>query len=122
MMHYHVAEINIAKMKGVTIDDPVINEFADNLDRVNALAENSAGFVWRLKDESNNATSARLMMSRSSSNGLSGRTWKALKPLRTKRFILIFETSKRAVSPVRQGVSGHVVGARRASAHCAGSG
>ncbi|WP_020598811.1 DUF3291 domain-containing protein [Spirosoma panaciterrae] len=57
MMTYHLAEINIAKMKGVSIDDPVMAEFADNLDRVNALAENSAGFVWRLKDESNNATS-----------------------------------------------------------------
>src|SRR4051812_42391138 len=44
-------------MKGVAIDDPVMNEFADNLDRVNALAENSAGFVWRLKDGSNKATS-----------------------------------------------------------------
>jgi hypothetical protein len=30
--------------------------FVDNLDRVNELAENSLGFVWRLKDESNNAT------------------------------------------------------------------
>ena len=56
MMTYHLAEINIAKMKGVTIDDPIMAEFVDNLDRVNALAENSAGFVWRLKDESNNAT------------------------------------------------------------------
>ena len=33
--------------------------FMDNLDRVNALAERSAGFVWRLKDESNNATALR---------------------------------------------------------------
>jgi hypothetical protein len=30
-----------------------------NLDRVNALAERSEGFVWRLKDDSNNATAIR---------------------------------------------------------------
>ncbi|WP_080057587.1 DUF3291 domain-containing protein [Spirosoma aerolatum] len=57
MMNYHLAEINIARMKGVMIDDPMMSEFTDNLDQVNTLAENSAGFVWRLKDESNKATS-----------------------------------------------------------------
>jgi len=54
---YHIAEINIAKMKGVDINDPIMKEFVDNLDRVNEIAESSDGFVWRLKDESNNATS-----------------------------------------------------------------
>jgi hypothetical protein len=53
---YQLAEINIAQMIGVNIDDPVMKEFKDNLDRVNALAESSPGFVWRLKDDSNNAT------------------------------------------------------------------
>jgi hypothetical protein len=53
---FQLAEINVARMKGVTINDPMMKEFVDNLDRVNDLAENSEGFVWRLKDESNNAT------------------------------------------------------------------
>ena len=58
MSKYQLAQINIAKMKGVNIDDPIMQEFVDNLDKVNALAEQSEGFVWRLKDEeSNNATS-----------------------------------------------------------------
>lgn len=56
MSKYQIAEINVARMKGVNIDDPSMQEFVDNLDRVNTLAENSEGFVWRLKDESNNAT------------------------------------------------------------------
>ncbi len=56
MTIYNIAEINIARMKGVNIDDPVMKEFADNLDSVNAIAESSEGFVWRLKDDSNNAT------------------------------------------------------------------
>jgi hypothetical protein len=56
MPEYQIAEINIARMKGININDPVMKEFVDNLDKVNALAESSPGFVWRLKDESNNAT------------------------------------------------------------------
>ena len=44
-------------MIGVNLEDPIMKEFVDNLDRVNSLAENSPGFVWRLKDESNNASS-----------------------------------------------------------------
>ena len=53
---FHLAEINVARMKGININDPIMKEFVDNLDRVNDLAESSEGFVWRLKDESNNAT------------------------------------------------------------------
>lgn len=52
---YQIAQINVARMIGVNIDDPIMKEFADNLDTVNELAEKSEGFVWRLKDESNNA-------------------------------------------------------------------
>lgn len=57
MLKYHIAEINIAKMKGVNINDPMMKEFVENLNNVNQIAENSTGFVWRLKDENNNATS-----------------------------------------------------------------
>ena len=52
---YQLAQINIARMKGVDIQDPIMKEFVDNLDHVNELAENSKGFIWRLKDEDNNA-------------------------------------------------------------------
>jgi hypothetical protein len=57
MNAYQLAQINIARMKGVDINDPIMKEFVENLDKVNALAESSEGFVWRLKDETNNATS-----------------------------------------------------------------
>ena len=56
-MKYQLAQINIARMKGVNINDPIMVEFVDNLFKINTLAENSAGFVWRLKDDSNDATS-----------------------------------------------------------------
>jgi hypothetical protein len=57
MKKYNIAEINIAKMRGVNINDPIMKEFVDNLNNVNEIAEKSDGFVWRLKDENNNATS-----------------------------------------------------------------
>jgi Domain of unknown function (DUF3291) len=57
MKNYHIAEINVARMKGVDINDPIMKEFVENLDKVNGIAESSEGFVWRLKDENNNATS-----------------------------------------------------------------
>ena len=53
MNDYQIAEINIARMNGVNINDPIMKEFVDNLDAVNEVAENSAGFVWRLKDGDN---------------------------------------------------------------------
>ena len=36
-----------------------MKDFVDNLDRINALAEASPGFVWRLMGEGNDATSLR---------------------------------------------------------------
>lgn len=51
-----IAELNIGRIRW-PIDDPRMAGFADNLDRVNAIAERSPGFVWRLKDDaSGNAT------------------------------------------------------------------
>jgi hypothetical protein len=55
----HLAELNIAQMKGENIDAPIMASFAAQLDEINALAEASAGFVWRLKDDSGDATSIK---------------------------------------------------------------
>jgi hypothetical protein len=51
-----LAQLNIAQMKGENMDDPIMARFKEQLDDVNALAEASAGFIWRLKDETGNAT------------------------------------------------------------------
>ena len=56
MSRYQLAEINIGTIKG-PIDSPVMAEFVANLDRINALAETSPGYVWRLKSDEGNATS-----------------------------------------------------------------
>lgn len=58
-MKYHLAQINIAKMIA-PLDSPVMAEFVANLEPINSLAEKSAGFVWRLKDDSNNATAIKV--------------------------------------------------------------
>ena len=52
----HLAQINVARLLHPEGDERVAEFFA-NLDRVNALAEQSDGFVWRLKEEAGgNAT------------------------------------------------------------------
>ena len=52
----HLAQINIGRLL-YPQDDPRVADFFNNLDRVNAAAERMPGFVWRLKDDSGNATS-----------------------------------------------------------------
>ena len=52
---FHLAQVNIGRLRA-PIDHPMIKDFADNLDPINALAEASPGFVWRLTGEGNNAT------------------------------------------------------------------
>lgn len=54
---YHLAQFNIIKLKD-HLDSPIVKEFKDFLAPVNKLAEESPGFVWRLKDdEGESATS-----------------------------------------------------------------
>ncbi|MFA0311520.1 hypothetical protein BH581_19820 [Vibrio splendidus] len=50
-----LAQLNIALAK-YPLDAPEFKEFVDNLELVNGIAESSEGFVWRLKDESGDAT------------------------------------------------------------------
>lgn len=59
MPEYHIAQINIARMLA-PIDDPVMADFVAQLFPINALAEQSPGFVWRLQSESGDATSIRV--------------------------------------------------------------
>jgi Domain of unknown function (DUF3291) len=58
-LQYHLAQVNIGKILA-PMDSPLMSEFKNNLDRINALAEASEGFIWRLKDDNNNATSIKV--------------------------------------------------------------
>lgn len=57
-MSHHLAQLNIGRLLAPT-DDPLVAEFMGALDRVNALAEASPGFVWRFQTDEGNATAER---------------------------------------------------------------
>jgi hypothetical protein len=48
MAGFHLAQFNIARARAA-LDDPVMAGFVEQLEAVNALAEATPGFVWRLK-------------------------------------------------------------------------
>ena len=50
MRKFHLAQVNIAK-RLAPMDDPIMQDFINNLDKINAIADSSNGFVWRLQDE-----------------------------------------------------------------------
>ncbi len=58
-MKYHLAQINIGKLLA-PIDHPLIAGFVNQLDRINALAEKSPGFVWRLQEENGSAVNIQV--------------------------------------------------------------
>ena len=58
MKTLHIAQVNIGRMKGA-LEDPVMADFVARLDEINALADRSPGFVWRLKSDAGNATYLR---------------------------------------------------------------
>jgi hypothetical protein len=55
---YHLAQINIGRARA-EMTDSIMQGFMANLDKINALAERSPGFVWRLQSNEGNATSFR---------------------------------------------------------------
>jgi uncharacterized protein DUF3291 len=57
-MTWHLAQLNIGRLRA-EVDDPSVAEFMANLDPINALAEASPGFVWRLQTDEGNATAIR---------------------------------------------------------------
>jgi hypothetical protein len=50
MTDYHLAQLNLGLFVA-PLDDERMAEFRTALDPINALAESTPGFVWRLKDE-----------------------------------------------------------------------
>ena len=57
-MIYHLAQVNIARMLA-PLTDPLMAGFVAELDAINALADNSPGFLWRLQTPEGNATDLR---------------------------------------------------------------
>jgi hypothetical protein len=60
MARYELAQMNVARLRA-PLDSPQLADFVGALDRINAIADGSPGFVWRLQDDSGNATALHPM-------------------------------------------------------------
>ena len=58
-LDHHLAQLNVARALD-DLDSARLADFISALDRVNAVAERSPGFVWRLQDPVGNATSIKV--------------------------------------------------------------
>lgn len=58
MSGFHLAQVNVARMKA-PLDSPVMTGFVSRLEEINALADGSPGFVWRLQTPEGDATYIR---------------------------------------------------------------
>jgi hypothetical protein len=57
---FELAQMNVARLKA-PLDSPQLADFVGALDRINAIADAAPGFVWRLQDDSGNATALHPM-------------------------------------------------------------
>jgi Domain of unknown function (DUF3291) len=55
MASYHIAQVNIGRIRA-ELNDPIMAGFVNRLAEINALADTSPGFVWRLQTGEGNAT------------------------------------------------------------------
>lgn len=58
MSRFHLAQVNIGRIRA-PLDDPMMDGFRSQLDVINALADRTPGFVWRLQTEEGNAMAIR---------------------------------------------------------------
>jgi hypothetical protein len=56
---FEIAQLNVGRAVA-SLDGPVMADFMDWLHEINAVAEHSPGFVWRLKGENGNNTSLKV--------------------------------------------------------------
>ncbi len=55
---WDLAQLNIARLSA-PLDSPELADFVAGLEPINAVADAAPGFVWRLQDESGDATALR---------------------------------------------------------------
>ncbi len=58
MTRFHLAQANIERIRA-PLEGPIMAGFRSQLDPINALADRSPGFVWRLQTEDGNAMAIR---------------------------------------------------------------
>jgi hypothetical protein len=79
----NIAQFNISKER-FPLDHPGMRDFIDHLAMVNELADQADGFVWRLHDETGNATAMRVFEDKAIIFNLS--VWKSVETLREFTF------------------------------------
>ncbi len=57
---YELAQVNVGRLQA-PLDSAQLKDFTEGLEPVNAVADQSDGFVWRLQDESGDATGFRIL-------------------------------------------------------------
>ena len=57
-MSWRLAQVNIGRLQA-PLDEPQLRPFMEALDPVNAVADQSPGFIWRLQTEDGNATAVQ---------------------------------------------------------------
>jgi Domain of unknown function (DUF3291) len=80
MAAYHLAQVNLATLRA-PLDGPELAGFVAQLEPINALADASPGFVWRLQTEAGDATAIRPFDDDRIIVNLS--VWESLEALRT---------------------------------------
>ena len=58
MTRFHLAQVNIGRVRA-PLDDPSMEGFRTQLGPINALADSTPGFVWRLQTEDGHAMAIR---------------------------------------------------------------
>lgn len=93
MARYHLAQVNIGRLRA-PIGDPIMEGFQAQLDPINALADRSPGFVWRLQTDEGNATAIRPYAG-DDRMAINMSVWESLESLRT----FVYQTAH--VGPLR---------------------
>jgi hypothetical protein len=75
---FHLAQVNIGRIRA-PLEDPIMEGFRSQLDVINALADRSPGFVWRLQTEQGNAMAIRPFPDERMAINMS--VWKSLETL-----------------------------------------
>ena len=60
MSDFHLAQVNVARL-AAPLDSPRLADFVANLRPINAMADASPGFVWRLQTDAGDATALRVL-------------------------------------------------------------
>lgn len=92
---WHIAQMNVGNLL-YPQDDPRVAGFMGALDEINALADGSPGFVWRLQSDSGNATD--ILLSDDPSFIVNMSVWTDVESL----FAFVYKTAHRGVMAQRR--------------------